>query len=79
MFFKFGSKLKSSYLNNNSFSKTQYKPVIRASICTGEKVAGFIDIDSGKFVDVMVVRNNDDLREFCGKYGVKEEEIEKIW
>ena len=32
-------------------------PVIRASICTGEKVAGFKDRTTGKFEDLMLIRN----------------------
>ena len=30
-------------------------PVIRASICTGEKVAGFQDIHTGKFTEIMLI------------------------
>lgn len=52
---------------------------MRISICTGEKVAGFRDKASGKFTDVMLIRNERDLSEFCKEYGVKKEDIEKVW
>lgn len=54
-------------------------PVIRASICTGEKVAGFEEKATGKFEDVMLIRNDKDLQEFCAQYGVVESEIKKVW
>ena len=46
------------------------KPVIRASICTGEKVAGFMDIHTRKFEEVMLIRNPGDLNEFKKTYGI---------
>lgn len=79
MFLKFSSKQKSSFQKDDRYAGEKYKPMIKASICTGEKVAGFIDKDSGKFVDVMVIRSDEDLKLFCAKYGAKEEEIGKIW
>ena len=49
--------------------ETQY-PVIRASICTGEKVAGFRDKKSGRFTEVMLIRSQKDIAEFKEKYHV---------
>lgn len=59
------------------YDKTGKKPVIRASICTGEQVAGFKDIKSGKFEDLMVLRTEADRKLFMEVYDVKEEEISK--
>lgn len=53
-------------------------PVIRSSICTGEKVAGFRDKTTGKFTDVMLIRNCHDLERFRKQYGI-EGDIEKIY
>ena len=53
-------------------------PVIRCSICTGEKVAGFRDNSTGKFTDVMLLKSPRDLEAFRKKYGV-EGEIENIY
>ena len=49
------------------YDKESQKPVIRASICTGEQVAGFKDIHTGKFTEVMLIRNQKDLEEFAKK------------
>lgn len=48
------------------------KPVIRCSICTGEQVAGFKDIHTGKFEEIMLIKNDADLRSFKETYGLTE-------
>lgn len=62
-----------------AYDTTGKIPVIRASICTGEKVAGFRDCTTGKFEDLMLIRNERDLQAFIKEYGVKEAEIQKEW
>ena len=62
-----------------AYDKRGKIPVIRASICTGEQVAGFRDEASGKFQEVMLLRDSGDLREFMELYDVKEEEIKREW
>lgn len=59
------------------FDKTGKRPVIRASICTGEQVAGFKDVKTGKFEDLMVIRTEADRKLFMEMYDVKEDEIKK--
>ena len=49
--------------------KTQ-KAVIRSSICTGEKVAGFKSKLDGHFTEVMLIRNEKDLEKFKEMYQV---------
>ncbi len=61
------------------YDSVRVRPVVKASICTGEKVAGFVDKESGKFQDIMLIRGAADLQKFCCMYGLKEEEIGKIW
>ena len=61
------------------FDREHQKPVIRSSICTGEQVAGFRDLRTGKFTEIMLVRNNEDMEEFTGKYGISREEITREW
>lgn len=51
-------------------------PVIKSSVCTGEKVAGFKDIRSGRFTDVALIRSEDDLNAFKAAYGIKEVKTE---
>lgn len=72
----FGKRKNQKPLN---YDKTGKIPVIRASICTGEKVAGFKEPESGKFEDLMLIRNEGDLKEFLRLYDVKEDEIKKEW
>ena len=62
-------------------TKLQYddriqQPVIKASICNGEQVAGFKDIHTGKFEEVMLIRNSEDLEKFKAMYDIQRE-IEK--
>ena len=53
-------------------------PVIRCSICTGEQTAGFRRKSDGSFQEVMLIRREDDLRQFREQYGITGE-IEKIY
>ena len=59
-----------------SYDKENKKPVIKASICTGEQVAGFKDIHTGKIEEVMLINNQTDLDVFKEMYGI-ESEIDK--
>lgn len=49
--------------------ETQYA-VIRSSICTGEKVAGFKNKRDGHFTEVMVIRTAADEQRFKDLYGI---------
>ena len=51
-----------------SYDQEHLTPVIRCSICNGEQVAGFKDVRSGKFQDVMLIRSEKDLQEFKDRY-----------
>lgn len=59
-----------------SYDDKIQKPVIKASICNGEQVAGFKDIHTGKFEEVMLIRNLEDLEKFKAMYDIQRE-IEK--
>lgn len=61
------------------FDREHHKPVIRSSICTGEQVAGFKDLRTGRFTEIMLVRDNGDIEEFTQKYGISREEIRREW
>ena len=54
------------------FDKTGKTAVLRCSICTGEKVAGFKDNSTGRFEEIMLIRSSSDLEEFKQMYGVDE-------
>ena len=61
------------------YDKANFKPVIRSSICTGEKVAGFKDVHTGQFVDVMCIRDKKDMDQFLVEYDVTMSEIKTEW
>ena len=48
------------------------KPVIKCSICNGEQVAGFKNKSTGEFVEVMLIRNREDLDSFKKMYNLDE-------
>lgn len=56
-----------------TYDRSKQKPVIKASICNGEQVAGFKDIHTGKFEEVMLIRRAEDLETFKTMYGIEEE------
>ncbi|CUQ78709.1 Uncharacterised protein [Lachnospira eligens] len=47
-----------------SYDKENKKPVIKASICSGEQVAGFKDIHTGKIEEVMLIKSSANLEKF---------------
>lgn len=51
------------------YDPAEKKPVIRASICTGEQVGGLKDLRTGKFEDIMLIRTEKDLWEFQDMVG----------
>ncbi|WP_022762704.1 MULTISPECIES: hypothetical protein [unclassified Butyrivibrio] len=71
MFFKKKSEKK-------TYDKENKKPVIKASICNGEQVAGFLDVHTGTFEEVMLIRDSEDLFQFKDTYGISGD-IEKIY
>lgn len=58
-----------------SYDRENLKPVIRSSICTGEQVAGFKNIRTGKFSEVMLIRSVGDLKEFLEIYDIPEADV----
>lgn len=50
--------------------ETQYA-VIRSSICTGEKVAGFKNKKDGHFIEVMMIRSVEDENRFKETYNLE--------
>lgn len=66
-------------IQKETYDRENFKPIIKSSICTGEQVAGFKDIHTGKFVEVMLIRNHSDKQVFMNKYEITEDEITKEW
>ncbi|MDE7018669.1 MAG: aspartate dehydrogenase [Lachnospiraceae bacterium] len=61
---------KKAVIRHQEYDKENYKPVIKCSICTGEQVAGFKNIHTGKFEEAMLIRSSRDLEDFQRLYGV---------
>lgn len=59
------------------YDKEKEIPVLRCSICTGEQVAGFKDIHTGKIRDLMLIKSEQDLENFKMMYGV--DELKKVY
>ena len=53
-----------------SFDPDRQYAVIRSSICTGEKVAGFKSKVDGHFTEVMLIRTYEDELVFKETYGI---------
>lgn len=64
-------------VKKQSYDKETLRPVIRSSICTGEQVAGFRNIRTGKFSEVMLIRDGGDLEEFLKTYDISETDVAK--
>lgn len=62
-------------IKKEPYDKENQKPVIKSSICTGEKVAGFKDLQTGKFTEVMLIKDSKDMDLFLEKYDISVAEI----
>lgn len=54
------------------FDREKQQAVLKCSICTGEQVAGFKDMASGRFTEVSLIRTQADLDMFMKTYGLEE-------
>ena len=52
------------------FDPEKQYAVVRSSICTGEKLAGFRNKADGHFTEVMLIRSQGDLDRFMKIYGI---------
>lgn len=66
----FGKKKKP---DKDSYDSSEWKPVLKCSICTGEQVAGFKNIHTGEFREEEFISCPKDLQCFMDRY-----QIEKI-
>ena len=64
---------------NTAFDPAVYEPVIRSSICTGEKVACMREKATGKLQELMLIRAQEDIDAFCHRYRVRAEEVKTIY
>ena len=67
----FGIK-KDNLKNIIEFDPDKQYAVIRSSICTGEKVAGFKNKDDGHFTEVMLIKSPCDEKIFRDTFNLTE-------
>lgn len=60
-------------ISAQTYDKSRKKPVIKASICNGEQIAGFKDLHTGKIEEVMLIKGSADLERFKKMYGIEDE------
>lgn len=53
-----------------TYDRANQVPVLHCNICTGEQVAGFRDIRTGKFEEVELIRDEVQLQAFLKRYGI---------
>ena len=57
-------------VKKKDYDKENLRPVLKCSICTSEQVAGFKNIHTGKFEEIMLIRNEKGLEQFKETYGI---------
>ena len=67
---KLFKRFASTDFDKPTFSPETHDAVIRSSICTGEKVAGFKSKKDGHFSEIMLIRSEKDLEKFKREYRV---------
>ena len=70
-------KSKKSKQQEITYDPQEQKPVIRASICTGEKVGGLKNLKTGAFTEIRLIESESDSEAFCRACGV--ESVETIY
>ncbi len=63
----FGRKKK---IEKKTYDKENLKPILRASICTGETVAGFKDKRTGRVQEIMLIKSESDVELFKEMYDI---------
>ena len=76
IFANIGKAFRSGGFEAGAYDPEEQYPAIRASICTGEKVAGFRNKKDGRFIEVMLIRSPKDEEEFKRKYNVDSLKVE---
>ena len=62
--------LKRKHSDKKTYDPYTHKPVLKCSICNGEQVAGFKNIHTGVFEEVMLIKNEADIKAFRKEHGI---------
>ena len=63
----------------NPFPPERYEPVLRRSICTGEATACMRERETGKLFELMLIRDETELRTFAAQCGVDAADIPTVY
>ena len=66
-------------ISNASYPPSEYCPVIRSSICTGERTACMQNLKTGKLTELMLIKSDEDVAIFCREYGLKPGDIKTVY
>ena len=61
------------------FPPEEYEPLLRQSICTGEMTACVRERATGRVREVQLIRDREDLEEFCAAYGADPDSVKTIY
>ena len=62
-------------IRSRTFDKEDWKPVIYRNIISGKQIAGFMEIRTGEFIEVMIIHSSKDMDEFLESYDISIAEI----
>ncbi len=62
-----------------AFPPERFEPVLRRSICTGERIACARERETGKLYEIMLIRSEQELRQFAKDCGVEPGEIKTVY
>lgn len=57
-------------VTKKTYDRENQRPVLKCSICNGEQVAGFKEIRTGRFEEIMLIRDEKDLNAFMELYDI---------
>ena len=61
------------------FPAEDYEPLLRQSICTGERTGCVRERATGKLREVQLIRDESDLMDFCQACGARPEDLKTIY
>ncbi|RKI86777.1 aspartate dehydrogenase [bacterium 0.1xD8-71] len=64
MFFRKNQPIRGTY------DRLTEKPILKCSICNGEQVAGFKNLQTGEFREIMLIKDAADLQHFKQLYDI---------
>ena len=59
-------------VRRRDYDRENWRPVLKCSICNGERVAGFKNIHTGEFREERFIQSASELEDFKQEYGISE-------